>query len=56
MLFSSGGHAARKKAGCSCGAGKWIMFGSKLGPYEKIEHVWNQLNGVIYGQPVRYYK
>lgn len=49
-------HAARKLQGCSCGAGKWIMFESKLGPTERIEHRRDQLNGTNYGEPFRYYK
>ena len=54
-LYYSNFHAARKKS-CGCGAGKWIMYDSKCGQGEKIEHVWNQLNGSLYGNPVRFYK
>ncbi|MCX8109439.1 MAG: HYR domain-containing protein, partial [Verrucomicrobiae bacterium] len=50
-----GYHAARKK-GCSDGSGKWIMFESKCGAGERIEHVWDQLNGSAYGSPARFYK
>ena len=50
-----GYHAARRRR-CSCGMGKWIMFQSKCGKSEAIEHVWNQLNGDLYGSPTRYYK
>ena len=49
-----GFHAARKK-NCACGAGKWIMYESKLGSNERLEHVWNQLNSG-YGAPTRFYK
>jgi len=55
VMYYSGFHGARKK-GCNCGAGKWIMFESKCGEWVRIEHVHNQLNGVVYGDPVRYYK
>ncbi len=47
-------HAARKSS-CICGAGKWIMYESKIGPWERIEHVNDQLNGLTYGAPFRYY-
>jgi len=50
-----GYHAARNK-GCGCGAGKWIMYESKCGAVDRIEHVWNQLNGSIYGSPGRFYE
>lgn len=53
-LGSSGVHAARKTS-CSCGSGRWIMYESKLGESERIEHVWNQLEAG-YGSPIRYYK
>ena len=54
-MYYSGYHAARKRS-CSCGAGKWIMYTSKCGEWERIEHVWNQLNSSTYGQPTRFYK
>ncbi len=50
-----GYHAARNK-GCGCGAGQWIMYESKCGGLDRIEHVWNQLNGSIYGSPARFYE
>jgi hypothetical protein len=50
-----GYHAARKMS-CSCGAGKWIMYKSKCGDWEVIEHVWDQLNGSTYGNTDRFYK
>jgi hypothetical protein len=49
-------HAARKKDGCTCGSGKWIMFESKLGPLTRIEHRRDQINGGTYGNHYRYYK
>ena len=55
VMYYSEFHAARKM-GCDCGAGKWIMFESKCGVEERLEHVWNQLNGAVYGTPVRFYK
>jgi hypothetical protein len=48
-------HAARKK-GCGCGAGRWLMFESKWGDKERIEHVWDQLNSIYAGVPIRFYK
>lgn len=39
----SGFHAALKVR-CGCGADQWIMYRSKLGESELIEHRWNQLN------------
>ena len=50
-----GYHAARKKS-CGCGAGKWIMYESKCGAIDRIEHVWDQLNGSSYGSPERFYE
>lgn len=54
-MYFSGYHGAKKK-GCACGAGKWIMFESKCGQWIRMEHVWNQLNGTLYGAPTRFYK
>jgi hypothetical protein len=43
--------------GCDCGAGKWIMFESKCGGAERLEHRRYQLNSPgVYGTPYRYYK
>jgi hypothetical protein len=55
VMYYSGYHAAKKK-NCTCGAGKWIMFESKLGEWFAVEHVWNHLNGTFYGIPSRFYK
>jgi len=55
VLYYSEYHGAKKK-GCQCGRGKWIMYESKCGDYERIEHVWDQLNDGEYGDPIRYYK
>ena len=54
-MYYSNFHAARKNY-CGCGFGKWIMYKSKLGQWERIEHVWNQLNDSTYGDPERFYK
>jgi hypothetical protein len=54
-MYYSSYHAARRRR-CACGLGKWIMYQSKCGGEEAIEHVWDQLNGSGYGQPIRYYK
>jgi len=48
-------HAARKKD-CICGLGRWIMFESKCGLAERIEHRREQLSNGVYGVPFRYYK
>lgn len=55
VMYYSNYHGAKKK-GCACGAGKWIMFESKCGGWQRIEHVWDQLNGTTYGTPTRFYK
>jgi len=55
-IYYSGFHAARRKAGCPCGAGKWIMFESKVGAWERIEHRWDQVMGGWYNRPVTFYK
>lgn len=39
-----------------CGAGKWIIYESKCGDWERIEHIHDQLDGLIYGSRIRYYK
>jgi hypothetical protein len=54
-IYYSGFHAARKRT-CACGGGRWLMFESKCGEADRIEHVWEQLNGGAYGDPVRLYK
>jgi hypothetical protein len=46
-------HGARRRS-CGCGAGRWIMFESKCGSLEKIEHRWDHLTN--YGYPSRFYK
>jgi hypothetical protein len=61
VMYYDGYHAAKKVSGCSCGAGKWIMYRSKCGPAEVIEHTYNQLDGshptlAGYGSRSRYYK
>ncbi|GBC99531.1 hypothetical protein HRbin17_02056 [bacterium HR17] len=48
-------HAARRRL-CNCGLGRWIMFESKCGGWERIEHRRDQLSGGDYGTPFRYYK
>ena len=49
-----GGHAARRR-NCFCGAGLWIMYSSKSGEHELIEHRWDQLNCPGYGEPDVFY-
>jgi hypothetical protein len=49
-----GYHAARGKGSCG---NDWIMYESKVGAWETIEHVWDQLDESIYGEkPDRFYK
>ncbi len=62
VMYYAGYHAARRK-GCTCGGVRWTMFESKIGGWEKIEHVWDQLDGTLappngpgYGARDRYYK
>ena len=50
-----GYHAARRME-CDCGANKWHMFESKIGKGPKIEHVWNQLDGGLFGSATVFYK
>jgi hypothetical protein len=47
-------HGARRTY-CGCGEGRWLMYESKCGRMERIEHVWNQVSAG-YGAPGRYYK
>ncbi|MHB0913957.1 MAG: FlgD immunoglobulin-like domain containing protein, partial [Armatimonadota bacterium] len=55
-MYYTGYHGARRST-CGCGAGKWIMYASKLGGTDKIEHIWDQVNnGSGYGTPTRFYK
>jgi hypothetical protein len=56
IMYYDGYHGARKKTSCTCGAGKWIMYESKLGGRQRIEHVWDQVNSGSYGSPIRFYK
>jgi hypothetical protein len=55
VMYYDGFHAARRK-GCGCGAGRWMMFESKLGQAPRIEHVHDQLDSCGYGERSRYYK
>ena len=42
---------------CQCGAGKWVMFESKLTNWrERIEHRREALTGEPIGYPFRYYR
>lgn len=61
VIYFDGFHAAKrmvKKNGSPCpdGAGKWVMFESKLGKQWRIEHVWDQVSGLVNGSPVQFYK
>jgi len=61
VIYFDGFHAAKKmvrKDGSNCpdGAGKWIMFESKLGKQWRIEHVWDQISGRVNGSPVQFYR
>ena len=47
-------HAARRET-CDCGGGQWIVFSSKCGEWDLIEHRRDQLDGGFYGDQVRYY-
>ncbi|MBA7624211.1 hypothetical protein ES703_31618 [subsurface metagenome] len=48
IMYYTGYHAAKKT--------DYGMYESKCGTWEKIDHVWDQLNGDTYGTPTRYYK
>ncbi|HOX39202.1 MAG TPA: hypothetical protein PL033_14555 [Candidatus Brocadiia bacterium] len=48
-------HGARASS-CQCGLGHWIIYESKCGRGERLEHVWDQLNSPSYGVPIKFYK
>jgi len=48
-------HAARRQT-CNCGRGKWVMFSSKCGQAARIEHVYDQFDGGMYGDHDLYFK
>jgi hypothetical protein len=54
-MYYPGFHAARNRKELLAD-GQLIMYSSKVGQGPLIEHVWNQLNDSIYGNPRRYYK
>lgn len=60
LLYRSGTkitHGARLHLPTQSGMGKWRMFESKLGQVERIEHLFDQLEGgTIYGNVFRMYK
>ena len=57
VMYYDGFHAAKKRE-CNCGAGQWIMYESKCGTGEAIEHRHDGLDGstIGYGVRERYYK
>ena len=55
VMYYSKFHGTRRK-NCNCGASTWDVFESKCGSLFRIEHIWNQLNGSTYGEPVKFYK
>jgi hypothetical protein len=56
VVYFNGFHAAKRRNNCSCGAGKWFLFESKLGQEEVIEHKIVSDNSGPYGKPIRFYK
>ena len=56
VMYYDGFHAAVRKTDCNNSMGSWIIYESKLGDNVRIAHRYNQLNGLQYGYPVRYYK
>jgi hypothetical protein len=57
VMYYDGYHGARKM-NCACGSGKWIMYESKCGEGEQLEHRHDQLDNstIGYGARTRYYK
>jgi hypothetical protein len=56
VMYYSAYHGA-KRSECACGAGKWVMYTSKCGSADRIEHVYDLLDGSPgYGTRSRYYK
>ena len=53
-MYYSGYHGAKKRS-CGC-LGSAIMYESKLGSSQRIEHLAGLLNGGAYGTPIRFYK
>ena len=49
-------HGARVHSPTQSGMGKWRMFESKCGPWELIEHTFDQLSGGNYGNVIKMYK
>jgi len=62
VIYYDGYHAAIKTSEdlhtgtCSWGNGKWLVFSSKCGSADVIEHVHDQLDDSDYGSRIRYYK
>jgi hypothetical protein len=54
VIYYAGFHVAFRKD-CGCGDGRWLMFESKCGGLERIEHVWDQVVKP-YGEAVRFYR
>ncbi len=54
VIYYAGFHSAVRR-NCGCGAGAWMMFESKCGAMERIEHVWDQVVRT-YGEAVRFYE
>ncbi|MBN1359297.1 MAG: hypothetical protein JW993_01840 [Sedimentisphaerales bacterium] len=57
VMYYDGYHGAKKKT-CGCGLGQWIVYESKCGNAERIEHCYDQLDNSAagYGVRSRYYK
>jgi hypothetical protein len=53
-MYYSRYHGAKKRT-CGC-LGPTIMYESKLGPAQRIEHRWDLVNSTTYGTPIRFYK
>jgi hypothetical protein len=54
VIYYAAFHGAVRRP-CGCGAGEWLMFESKCGAMERIEHVWDQVIPT-YGEAVRFYR
>ncbi len=54
IMYYTGYHGAKRRS-CACGNGQWLMYESKCGEFDIIEHVHDQLDSGYSGRSI-YYK
>jgi len=54
IMYYTGYHGAKRRS-CACGNGQWLMYESKCGAFDIIEHVHDQLDSGYSGRSI-YYK